>query len=126
MTSNVIAGNVVSDEFKALVDTLKEKIFDNITYFIATENFSKDGFFIYKRATLIPSLMGADSDNVVLTIIYKVLPNNLSVVEAGEGILNISYVDLASLLIARKVIARYTEQNKTDNEIEELINTLQF
>jgi len=111
-------------EFRNLIDILKEKVITNTTYYIVISDFSHDNFNVYKRAMLIPSILGGESDNIVLSVIYKVLPKDVSTVETIEGIINISYSDLASLLIADKIAPRYTEINKADKDIEDLVNII--
>ena len=113
-----------SKEFHDLIDILKEKVKTNTTYYIVTSDFSHDNFKVYDRAMLIPSILGGESENVVLSVIYKVLPKDITIVETIEGIINISYSDLASFLIPDKIAPRYTEINKADKDIEDLVNII--
>ena len=112
--------------FKRLITVLQFKTKQNSCYYIVKEDFDfkEQDFKIYKGAMLINSSISTyDSDKLFLSVLYKVKPigSAITIIDAGEGLIELSYKDLASLLIADRIEAYYVDRNEPDIEIKELI-----
>lgn len=114
------------NNFQKLIASLKFKKQRNTSYFMVMENFkvSNVDFTIYKGAILLFSGVPAETDSeLYLSVIYKVKPLNsdISIVDAGEGLIKMKYDDLAGLLISKRIIAYYTDLDSKDKEIDKLV-----
>jgi hypothetical protein len=114
------------NNFQKLIASLKFKKQRNTSYFMVMENFkvSNVDFTIHKGAILLFSGVPAETDSeLYLSVIYKVKPLNsdISIVDAGEGLIKMKYDDLAGLLISKRIIAYYTDLDSKDKEIDKLV-----
>jgi hypothetical protein len=112
--------------FKRLITVLQFKTKQNSCYYIVKEDFDfkEQDFKIYKGAMLINSSISTyDSDKLFLSVLYKVKPigSAITIADAGEGLIQLEYKDLASLLVAGRIDAYYVDKNEQDQEILELI-----
>lgn len=113
-------------DFTRLTTVLKFKTKQNSCYYIVKEDFSfaEQDFKIFKGAMLLNcSIPGKDKEKLYLSVMYKVKPigSAITIIDAGEGLIELSYKDLASLLIADRIEAYYVDRNEPDIEIKELI-----
>jgi len=113
--------------YDRLIAALKFKHKRNSTYFIIKSDFTiqDQEIKIYKDGMLLFSDIPAeDDDHLFMQIIYKVKPlsSNTSITLDDEGLIKLRYIDLASLIIAKKIEARYTDINSKDKEIYNIID----
>jgi len=109
-------------KYQKLITALKFKTKQNAVYYIVKSDFKFDEqeFKIYKGAMLLNSgIPSKDDDHLYLSVMYKVKPLNgaISIEEAGEGLVEMSFDNLASLIIAKKIDVYYVDINKADDEI---------
>jgi hypothetical protein len=73
---------------------------------------------------LFSDVITEDKDYVYMHVMYKTKPlsGDTTVSSDDEGLIKLKYADLASLIIARKVEAYYTDTNSRDKEIYDIIN----
>lgn len=113
--------------YDRLIAALKFKQQRNSTYFIVKSDFTiqDQNIKIYKGGMLLFSDIPAeDDDHLFMSIIYKVKPlsSDISITADDEGLIKMKYIDLANLIIAKKIEARYTDINNVDKEIYNIIS----
>lgn len=112
-------------EYKQLIATIKFKVSRNADYYEVVKDFKAENYNVKRGALLLATqLTGEDKEEVYLSIIYKVLDNekNMEDVEKlGEGIIKMTYDELAALLIAERIIAKYTSRFSDDTEIKQIL-----
>jgi hypothetical protein len=113
--------------YDRLIAALKFKQQRNSTYFIVKSDFTiqDQNIKIYKGGMLLFSDIPAENDqHLFMHIIYKVKPlsSDISITADDEGLIKMKYIDLASLIIAEKIEARYTDVNNIDREIYDIIS----
>lgn len=110
-----------------LITVLKFKQKQNSTYFIIKDkiDIANVDITLYKGGMLLYTLLPTDNDNeVFMSILYKTKPLDSSISYENiveEGLIKLTYENLASLLITEKIDAFYTDRNKKDEEIYRLL-----
>lgn len=110
-----------------LVTILKFKKNQNSTYFIVKDKIdvADIDFTIYKGGMLVYTSLPTENDNeVFMSLLYKTKPLDSSISyenEIEEGLIKMTYEDLACLIVVGKIDAFYTDRNKRDEEIYRLI-----
>jgi hypothetical protein len=113
--------------FTRLLTVLKFKTKQNSCYYIVKEDveLNNQDFKIYKGAMLLNvNLTPSIPEHLYLSVMYKVKPigSAITIADAGEGLIQLEYKDLASLLIADRIEAYYVDRSEPDKEIAELID----
>lgn len=110
-----------------LVTVLKFKQKQNSVYFIIKDKIDivDIDITLYKGGMLVYTLLPTDNDNeVFMSVLYKAKPLDSSILyetDIEEGLVKVTYENLASLLIVGKIDAFYTDRNKKDEEIYRLL-----
>lgn len=108
-----------------LISILKFKKNQNSCYFIIKNSFNVDDFDIYEGGMLLFSdIPTSEKDYIFMNIIYKIktINSEITINDSNEGLIKLKYKDLVSLLISNKIEAFYSDRNKIDSEIKNLIN----
>jgi len=113
--------------YNRLLAALKFKRDRNSTYFIVKSDFTDQtqNIRVYAGGMMLFSdVITKDKDYVYMHVMYKTKPlsGDTTVSSGDEGLIKLKYADLASLIIARKVEAYYTDTNSRDKEIYDIIN----
>jgi len=113
--------------FTRLMTVLKFKTKQNSCYYIVKGDveLNSQDFTIYKGAMLLNvNLTSKDPEQLYLSVMYKVKPigSAITIADAGEGLIQMGYKDLASLLAADRIDAYYVDRSEPDKEIAELLN----
>ncbi len=109
----------VKSLFDKLIILLKFKKNQNAIYFRVVEDFfdKEFNFTVQKKAMLLFSEVPTNNEETVfISVIYDNIDNE------DEGLHEISYKILASLLIAGKIKAFYINNNKLDTEIKNYLD----
>lgn len=114
-------------DYDRLLAALKFKRDRNSTYFIVKSDFTDQtqNIKVYAGGMILFSdVITEDKDYVYMHVMYKTKPlsGDTTVSSDDEGLIKLKYADLASLIIARKVEAYYTDTNSRDKEIYDIIN----
>jgi hypothetical protein len=114
-------------DYDRLLAALKFKRDRNSTYFIVKSDFTDQtqNIRVYVGGMILFSdVITEDKDYVYMHVMYKTKPlsGDTTVSSDDEGLIKLKYADLASLIIARKVEAYYTDTNSRDKEIYDIIN----
>jgi len=114
-------------DYNRLLAALKFKRDRNSTYFIVKSDFTDQtqNIKVYAGGMILFSdVITEDKDYVYMHVMYKTKPlsGDTTVSSSDEGLVKLKYADLASLIIARKVEAYYTDTNSRDKEIYDIIN----
>ena len=113
--------------YNRLLAALKFKRDRNSTYFIVKSDFTDQtqNIRVYAGGMMLFSdVITKDKDYVYMHVMYKTKPlsGDTTVSSGDEGLIKLKYADLASLIIARKVEAYYTDTNSRDKEIYSIIS----
>lgn len=109
-------------DYEKLKKILKYKLNVDGIFFVSTSTFSLDNIIVYPEAILINSPIFSNDDELYLSVLYNGDIENITDEKIyNEGLVKLSYDDLASILISKKIVAFFSNKNKEDIDIKKLV-----